>query len=194
MSGNRLCHIGILQSMLSDHIRRIACYRMKRSCSKNFSSLFNITADNINVLFQTVISYASLRQLRTFFLYLQTGKMSSRCLCFQKNRNNPCAGSHIQNMFIIFYFCKTREQNRIHSKTEFLRILNHIISILEIIYAFPRPYQTVPLIIFHEIWNLLLYLPAVPALSFPFQKSLLFSFWDGISALLPDTPEFLFHH
>ena len=61
---------------------------------------------------------------------------------------------------------RPRKKNCIHPKTEFIRILYHIISVLKIIYTFIIFYQ----LISHLIWNLLFYLPDFQVLLILFQR------------------------
>ena len=170
MSRNCFCHIRITQSMLSDHIRRIACYYIKRSCSKNPSSLLNISAYNINCRFQTIVRNTACGHICTFFLYLQSCEMFSLASAFEQDRNDPCAGSHIQDPCILSDLCKAGQKNRIHSEAELLWILNYIKSILQVIDPLSRMYQISLRISFHEIFYLLLCLRVFPVPSFPSRK------------------------
>ena len=125
--------------MLSDHIRWITGHYIKRSCPKNISSLFNITLYDPYILFQMIIPDTALCHLCTFFLYFQTCELFSHSLRFQKDRDDPRSCTHIQRIFSFFYLRKAGKKNRIHPKAEFLRILYHIVSILQIIYTFISP-------------------------------------------------------
>ena len=83
-----------------------------------------------------------------------------------KDRDNSRSCSQIQSSLTLFYFCKAGKKNCIHPKTEFIRILYHIISVLKIIYTFIIFYQ----LISHLIWNLLFYLPDFQVLLILFQR------------------------
>ena len=155
MSGDCLWHIRVSQSVLSNHIRWIACHYIKRGRPKNLSSLFNISLHDINIVLQVIIHDTASGHTCTFLLNLKACEMFSTCFSLEQNRNNSCSCSHVQSNLTFFHFCKAGKKNRIHSKTEFIRILNHIISVLKIIYAFVIFYQ----LISHLIWNLLFCLP-----------------------------------
>ena len=171
MSCNSFGHIRISQSMLSYHIWRITCYHIKRSRSKNISSLFDISLYNLHIFFQMIILYTAAGHLCTFLLNLQTCKMLSLSLCFQKNRNNTGSCTHVQRSFTLFHFCKARKKNSIHTKAEFIRILYYIITILQIINPLFFPDQ----LLIHLIWNLPFYPPDLQVPLILYQKPLLFS-------------------
>ena len=172
MSGNCLRHIRISQTMLSDHIRRVTCHNIKRSCPKNISSLFNISLYDLYIILQMIIPHTATGHLSTFLLNFKPGEMSSPGFCFQQDRDNSRSCAHVQRSFAFFYFRKAGKKNCIHSKTEFIRVLNDIIAILKIIYAFFFFYQ----LISHLIWNLLFYLPDFQVPLILCQKLSLFSF------------------
>ena len=52
--GDGLWHVWVGQSMLPDHVRRIACDNMKRSCPENTDSLLNITLSDTDPVLQII--------------------------------------------------------------------------------------------------------------------------------------------
>ena len=166
MSGNCFWHVRIAKSMLSDHIRWITCHYIKRSCPKNLSSFLNITLYDLNIVLQMIISDTASGHICTLFLNLKTCKVFPICFGFKQDRDNSRSCSQIQSSLTLFYFCKAGKKNCIHPKTEFIRILYHIISALKIIYTFIIFYQ----LISHLIWNLLFYLPDFQVLLILFQR------------------------
>ena len=151
MSRDRFWQMRIRQTMLADHIRRIACHHIKRSCPKNPGSLFNITFNDLYSVLKTVIFHTAVSHLGTLCLDLQAGKMLPFSPLGKQDRNDSRPGSHIQRSLSLFYPGKAGKQHSVHTKAEFLRILDHKITILKIIH----PLTTLNQIIFH----LVLYLP-----------------------------------
>ena len=169
MSCDGFRHVGIGKTVLPDHIRRIGRYYMKRSCSENLSSFFYITADNVYLRLQAVKGHASSCHIRAFFLDFKSCKMFAFCLCTQKYGNDPRSCPHIQNFFIFSDSGETGQQHSVHSETEFVRILDNIVPVLEVVQPLSLHDQIIPRIFFHELWNLLLHLPVSSVPSFPSQ-------------------------
>ena len=108
MSGNCLGHMRIGQPMLADHIRRIACHNMKRSCPENAGSLFDIALSDTDPVLQVIVFHTSCRHFGTFFLNLQTSEMLSWCLGCKEHRDDPGSGSHIKNLLPFLHSGKSR--------------------------------------------------------------------------------------
>ena len=139
MPCDHFCIIRIDQTVMLDHIRRITCDYMKRSRSKQCPGLLDIAFYNRDSLFQMIIPNASHRHIRTLMLYLKTGKMSGFCLCRHQDRDNSSPGTNIQNVISRLCLCESGKQNRIHSKTEFFRILDDMVpASLQIIQSLIR--------------------------------------------------------
>ena len=116
----------VLEAVQVGHVGRVARDHIKRGAFEKRVGLSDISADDVDPVFEPVETDAPRSHLCALFLDLESGEMPALCLGGKQKGEYPCPRSEIKAGLAFFDLCKSGEQDGVHSETESVRVLDAI--------------------------------------------------------------------
>ena len=129
MSGDCFWFLRVRQSMLSDHIRRIAGNTVKGSSRENLVCFLDVSCHDVNAILQVIQCHAASRHICALLLDFQSGEMRTVVFCLHQKRDDPGACAKVKHRIPFSGMGKSCQKHRIHTETKFLRILYDLITV-----------------------------------------------------------------